>query len=948
MDIMRLLTKSIKEIPKSNPMKKKVFYYICIAFFCCLNTSLFAQEKKTFIKTSKNSYSEKIYLQLNSTVFTSDQTIWFKTIITDLNQKPTSLSNVLYVDLVDFDERIVASKLLKIENSIGDGFFDLQEIRPLSEGKYMVRAYTKWNTNFKDNLVSKLYIDIFKTRKKPVNKEPIREVTISEKANSQLELSAKIFPKLINPKFRGKLKIYLTIDEKKDSLIIKKNKDKIYAFDYLLPKNAVKAKIEVQLDSVRIKNFDYKSFSSFSKSIAIDKDYINLQFFPEGGKLVDGLTSIVAFKALDYKNEGISIKGIIKDENGLKITEFKSNQLGMGLYQLKADKTKRYTAVISKDNTTNYTFKLPKIYEKGYVLNAKISKDFFKLQIRSNFSQSDSLLVKAQARGITYFNKKIQCKKGKVKMAFKKSLFPEGIITFTVFNKLNQPICERLVFNYKEDSNRLKITAKPVKKEYYQRDKVEFDIKINQGIQSKINTSLLVINKEQLGKMQLNRSNILSYFLLESELKGKIEQPQFYFDTKNKHRFYAMDALLLTQGWRNYIFKPTKDKIEFKYQPEKGLQISGSIEEYSKRKRKRKKPLELTLMAKGKKDIQAGVTAMDSLGRFSFDLSDTYNDNLEYVIQTKNHKGRKKELTLNIDKHKPLTVNFKKQETLQLAEKYNSYVRENRKRYAKLNPFKVDENGFVLDEIIVKTRLLSPIQKNMTEEHGEPDVIIEDKELKTKIKKWSYGLYSILIFNYANDVVVKNRTSPFGEHYLYAHVYESDLTFAIVDGIPVHIRDYPLLDAIPPEEIKSVEIIKWPKNKHKYCLDIFDSYCMGDYDIAFLNIYSYTGKGLFGISKAKGIFKNTLPSFSVKKEFYAPKHKNLTKSDWDTPDLRSTVFWKPNVALDKNNTGKVEFYTDDNIGKMLVIIESISKNGKLGYYETTFNVHKKVDKNDIK
>lgn len=230
----------------------------------------------------------------------------------------------------------------------------------------------------------------------------------------------------------------------------------------------------------------------------------------------------------------------------------------------------------------------------------------------------------------------------------------------------------------------------------------------------------------------------------------------------------------------------------------------------------------------------------------------------------------------------------------------------------------------------------------MTEEHGEPDVIIEDKELKSKIKKWSYGLYSILIFNYADDVVVKTINSKTYGTFLYAHVYESDFTMAFVDGIPVHNRDYPLLETISPEEIKSVEIIKWPKNPTRYFIDVFDRYWQaGDpKDIAFLNIYSHTGRGLYAIKKAKGIFKNTLPSFSVSKEFYAPKHDNLTKVDWEIPDLRSTVFWNPSVSLNKNGTAKVEFYTDDNVGEKLVIIESISKDGKLGYYETTYKVSK--------
>lgn len=620
---------------------KKSHFYIVIFFFYALNNIVYAQEKFIPKKISKIAYAEKIYLQLNSTVFISDQTIWFKAIVTNLNQIPTVLSDVLYLDLIDFDERIISSKILKVENGIANGFFDLQEASPLLPGKYLVRAYTKWNTNFKENLISKQYIDIYKTTKINTNDEPIRDVLITENTNQQLELSAKIFPKIIHPKFKGKLKIYLTIDDKKDSLIIKKNKEKEYVFNYVLPKNSIKAKIEVQLDSVRIKNHDFKIFNSYSKIIAIDKNFIDVQFFPEGGKLIDGLTSMIGFKALDYKNEGIPVEGIIKDENDRVISHFKSNKLGMGFCQFKPNKNTTYNVFVSINNT-NYKFILPKVYEKGYVVTAKRNKTFFKLQICSNFSKSDSLIVKVQTRGITYFNTKVQCKNGKVKIAFKKSLFPEGIITFTIFNAQNQPICERLLFNYNENNNRLKITSKPNKKNFKQRDKVIFDIQINDSVHPKTNTSFLVLNKKQLGKMQLKRGTILSYFLLESELKGKIEQPHFYFDTNNKNRFNAMDALLLTQGWRNYIFKPTKEKIEFKIKPEKGLQISGTVEEYIKRKRKQKKPIELTLMALDKKDIQAGVTTIDSLGRFSFLLNDSYSDNLEYIIQTKNHKGRKK------------------------------------------------------------------------------------------------------------------------------------------------------------------------------------------------------------------------------------------------------------------------------------------------------------------
>ncbi|WP_299016532.1 hypothetical protein [uncultured Polaribacter sp.] len=969
-------------------MKKSYLYYIFISFSILLQNNAKAQIKKDTIDIDKIAYAEKIYLQLNSTIFTSDQNIWFKGIVTNINQKNTILSNVLHVQLINFDEKIIASKILKLENGIGNNFFDLKTIEPLLPGKYMVRAYTKWNKNFKENFTNKQYIDIYKPTKTAYDKKVIRNVVISEKANKQLELSAKVFPKIINPRFKGKLKVLLTINGKKDSVLIKEDKNKEYTFSYPLTNGAVKAKIDIQLDSIRVKNNNFITFNSHSKTIAIDKNFIDLQFFPEGGKLVHGLTSNIAFKALDYKNEGLPVKGIIKDENNLIVTEFKSNLLGMGFYQLKPDKNKTYYAEILNNKSTTYKFQLPKIYEKGYVLTVNSSQDFFKLLVRSNFSKTDSLFVKVQARGITYFNSKMQFINEKVKMAFKKSLFPEGIVTFTVFNKNNQPICERLVFNFKENSNRLNVNAKADKKEYKQRDKVTFDLNIKDG--KNTNTSFLVLNKKQLGEMQLQRGNILSYFLLESELKGKIEQPNFYFDSQNKHRFYAMDALLLTQGWRNYIFKPTKEDVYFKKQPEKNLQISGTIEQYKKRKRKRKKPIELTLMTLDKKNLQANVTTIDSVGRFIFDLQDVFKDDLKYLIQTKNHKGRKKELTIAIDKPTPLKINFEKQEKLQLADEFNIYVKENRKRFVKENPFSVDKNGFVLDEIIVKTRILSPIQKKMTDEHGEPDVIIENEKLIEKNEKWMSGLFSLLLFKFPDDISIIDiplpqvmddevKTVPAigtdlgfsiengvilsivdftyarkpvptinGERFRYAHVDESLFTFVIIDGKPVHIENYPILENIPIEEIKSVEIIKNPKLPAIYLSDVFDQVPIATPNYSFLNIYTYPGKGLFGITETKGIFKNTLPSFSIEKEFYAPKHENVTKKDWEVPDLRSTVFWQPNLKINKNGTAKVEFYADDNIGEMLVIIESINEDGKLGYYETSYKVNQKLINNNTK
>ncbi len=100
-----------------------------------------------------------------------------------------------------------------------------------------------------------------------------------------------------------------------------------------------------------------------------------------------------------------------------------------------------------------------------------------------------------------------------------------------------------------------------------------------------------------MGKIQNMRQNILSYFLLSSDLRGEIENPGFYFN-EDDNSFNDLDALLLTQGWRKYLYTKPVDKISF--QPETNLTVSGTVGGIFFQKKKR---AELTMMTFGQPQI---------------------------------------------------------------------------------------------------------------------------------------------------------------------------------------------------------------------------------------------------------------------------------------------------------------------------------------------------------
>ena len=320
-------------------------------------------------------------------------------------------------------------------------------------------------------------------------------------------------PQVIDSLQKNKLAVFLTIDDKKDRLLIKKNKDK-YILDYEISKGSQFANIKIQTENQK----------TYRKNIVLNKDYLDLQFFPESGELVEGLSSKIGFKALEANGKGKVIEGEIIDEKDNLITSFKSNPLGMGIFYLaKVDPNKKYFAKI-KSNSVKYP--LPKVATTGTILSLNKQGNKILLNIGSNHIINDRVFLKISFRGIELHQKGIALKEGNYSSYITTDFIPEGIVAFTLLDSSKKPIAERLYFNEKPQS-RLKIDLSTNKEKYDKRNQTTLSIQTknenNEPI--KANTSVLVIRKDELGKMQSLRQNILSYFLIDSELKGNIENP---------------------------------------------------------------------------------------------------------------------------------------------------------------------------------------------------------------------------------------------------------------------------------------------------------------------------------------------------------------------------------------------------------------------------------------
>jgi len=883
---------------------------------------LSAVRSQTIGSYAHASMAEKIYLQLDGTVYATNQTIWYKAIVTNaINHAPSKLSGVLYVELIAPDERAVEKKLIKLTEGIGDGFFELNPA--LAEGTYQVRAYTEWNKNFGEDFIFTEYVRLFDPSGK-AGKDPVGKIILTKDQGNR-RLSVTLDPLLIDSLHKRDLTLVMTLDDKKDTLTLKRNSADQYQLDAAIPPGS-------QLVTLQLLT---RNQCSYAKTIALDEDHFDLQFFPESGEMVQGLPSKVGFKAVDCHGKGKVVEGDIVSKEGEVVVSFKSNQLGMGFFILnRADSTRHYCARLTSlaEEKLSLHFLLPPVAKIGNAMHVSRSGEEIWIKTASNYLIRDSIVLRISCRGVVYYEVKGRLKEGLLHFKLMANTLPEGILAFTMLDSSLNPLAERLYFNEREEC-RLHLALNPDKQNYTQREMTRMEMVATKDGGEAVNASLslLVLNKAQLGQLQGLRQNILSSFLLNSDLKGEIENPGYYFG-KGTSRLRDLEALLLTQGWRKYHYSKPPDTMI--YQAEPFLPVSGTVSSLLSKRKKR--IAEITMMTFGR-DRSVKTQKTDSLGRFKFNVEDEYGQNLNILIQSAGKSGQNKDFSITLDKKIAPPVSFNHANSIGRVDSVvNRLVEKNVERKKVDDTYKLSAGEILLGEVEVEAYKMTPERKVVNERFGKPDAIISGKAIQEKEQKWSYGLYSVLMFNFPDKVIVTRAR----DGNLYARVNHNEITLVVIDGIPVKPYDYPFIPNIPPSEVKSFEIIEGAHNFSSLYLELFpmstDPPAWGDV----IAIYTHAGNGIYGARSARGIMQAAVPVFAAPREFYAPRYENIQPEEWYKPDLRALLHWEPRLRTD--NTGKAfaTFYNADNLGEMMVVVEAISDKGELGYQELIYKVGK--------
>ncbi|MBC7401360.1 MAG: carboxypeptidase regulatory-like domain-containing protein, partial [Mucilaginibacter sp.] len=360
----------------------------------------------------------------------------------------------------------------------------------------------------------------------------------------------------------------------------------------------------------------------------------DVQFFPESGNLVNGITSKVAFKAVGVNGLGATVSGKVTDNDNNEVAQLATLHAGMGSFFLKPQPGKTYTANINFADGTTKSITLPKVLDAGYILSVyQPNKDSVLVRIQASAGlQKSSVILVAHSSGETIFASPVAINSAITSLWFDKKLFPGGIAQFTIFGADNEPLNERVAFIKGDD--KMQLTVKTAKTDYKSKEHVQLDLSANdsEGAPVPGNFSIAVIDATQIPVDETAESTIFSNILLTSDIRGYIEKPNYYFTAETDTINTALDNLMLTQGYRRFEWNTLNTTLETKpaFEAEGlGSSISGLVTTLTH------KPLPGAVVKM--LSIRAGLlkdTVTDENGRFKFDKM-FIGDSIKFTIQAR-------------------------------------------------------------------------------------------------------------------------------------------------------------------------------------------------------------------------------------------------------------------------------------------------------------------------
>lgn len=631
------------------------------------------------------------------------------------------------------------------------------------------------------------------------------------------------------------------------------------------------------------------------------------RFFPEGGNLVKGINSKVAFQVSDQYGKGHAFTGTLVNQRNETILTFTPARFGIGHFSFTPAAGDTYTANIATDDGKTFTRELPAAFDQGYVMRVEeAGNDQLQVIVQSNLPEAaagNEIFLFVQSHEVIKAASKKALQNGEARFTIGKNNLGEGISQLTVFNDRRQPVCERLYF--KPVKEKLTINAAGNQGQYNARSAVNLSLQTYNFASGKTIPSNLSVSVYRIDSLPGHeQEDILSYFWLSSDLKGQIESPGYYFSAQTPEVFAALDNLMLVHGWRRFDWKQvlSNEVPSFQYAPEfAGHQIVGKISHAATGQPVANSKTYLSIA--GTK-LQFYPVMSGSKGEVRFDVRNYYGPG-EIIIQAEDQPDS----NFHVDIQNPFYDKYSDNQAapLFLSPDLQEALTEGSINMQVQNAFYSDR----LSQFEVPRIDTMPFFGN-----GYPKYLMDDFVRFTTTEE--------ILREYVPDVAVRKSG---GQFQLYIFNWEIErhyrgIPLVLLDGVPVSIQKVMEYD---PMKLRQLQVVT-------------DRYVTGEFTYdGIVSFTTYHGD----LTELKLDNKAVILDYDgmlLQREFYAPTYETPEKAASRLPDFRNLLFWSPDVVTDASGKANVQFFSSDLKGRYAVVLQGMDNTGHAGSTTLSFEV----------
>jgi hypothetical protein len=617
----------------------------------------------------------------------------------------------------------------------------------------------------------------------------------------------------------------------------------------------------------------------------------DIQLFPEGGRLLAGVSNRVGIKVNDRNGLGVDFKGGLIGETNDTLAHFNSLKFGMGSFEFTPEAGKKYRAVVRATGSSPATVNLPDVAQEGFSLRVDDKGDVLSVEVsfQPAIQSGPAVFLLAHTRQQLAKAERKSLSRGKAIFEIKKSDLKDGVSHITLFDDKSQPIAERLFFKAPEKT--VAISLQSSLEEYRTRSKVTLDVQTDRAVPQ---MSISVFRLDSLTST-MGPSHINDFFYLTSDLRGLVESAGYYF-SKDANARAAADNLMLTQGWRRFSWSDVlKPKKTFTYAPEyHGHIIRGVVKDLQGN------PAEgvLAYITVPGKIVDVYTSRSDSKGNVSFEM--------------KHFIGGQKVLTIADSVHE-----------VELVSPFSTDKTEATWPEFKLSP-SVEKNllarsvAMQVQSIYFEDNYSTP-QVDSSAFYGTADetYFLDDYT--------RFPVMEEVMREYVPGVLVRKQRDNFKFYLLdmvnKKPIYETPMI--LIDGVPIF--DVNKVMSYDPLKVKKLEVVT---RKFYHGLSTFPG---------IVSYTTYSGN-LDGFELDTRYVDVDYDGLQLQREFYSPRHEYTKDSETRLPDQRSLLYWDPTLSTDNTGKQNPQFFTSDVQGTYQIVVEGMTNDGSSGYATHVFKV----------